>query len=191
MVRSLRAGTELTPLGSAVVQRAGQWLDDLLCTDLVTIIERQKALGFNLVRLPFSFVDLKAPPLNARYDCSGSNPDACDILQSVLQPGQAIPSGKPSPGLYGCYAHAVKYPDAGRPSSCMPTEDVRSHLCPGLKPCHRCWQLMPLLPGYPCLQKCRRSQRCAQATTATASCWTHTLRGLWHREQVVPATRVF
>ncbi len=60
---------------------------------MVTIIERQKALGFNLVRLPFSFVDLNSPPKNAQYGCSGSNPDACGIVQSVLKPGQDIPPG--------------------------------------------------------------------------------------------------
>ena len=59
----------------------------------MTVIERQKALGFNFVRLPFSFADLRSPPTDARYDCNGANPDACGIVRSVLKPGQILPQG--------------------------------------------------------------------------------------------------
>jgi len=63
----------------------------------VTVIERQKALGFNFVRLQFSFVDLRSPARSATYTCDGPNPTACGIAQSVLKPGQALPSSASDP----------------------------------------------------------------------------------------------
>ena len=76
-----------------VVTNALSALDLSPVADLVTVIERQKALGFNFVRFPFSFADLRSPPRDARYECSGPNPDACGIVQSVLKPGQILPPG--------------------------------------------------------------------------------------------------
>ena len=66
---------------------------------MVNVVRRQRALGFNTVRLPFTFSDLASPPLDRRTPCplngTASNPDACGIVASVLTPGQALPPGHP------------------------------------------------------------------------------------------------
>ena len=66
----------------------------ILSADLVNVMRRQRALGFNTVRLPFSFVDLAATPVERSTACptSGTNPDACGIVTSVLKPGQTLPA---------------------------------------------------------------------------------------------------
>lgn len=68
----------------------------MLASDFVNVVRRQKALGFNSVRLPFTMPDLfTATPTQQSHQCpySGSNPSDCDIVSSVLKPGQSIPAG--------------------------------------------------------------------------------------------------
>ena len=84
--------------------------------DFVNVIRRQKALGFNTVRLPFSFSDLLTlSPINRATACpqSGTNPDACAIVQSLLPPGQSIPSGThlvlPSISIEPAYARQAMW----------------------------------------------------------------------------------
>ncbi len=88
----------------------------------MTVIERQKALGFNFVRLQFSFVDLRSPARSAQYPCNGPNPTACGIAQSVLKAGQALPSSASHPvTIYVSIEFGYRWVASGRPepwSSC-------------------------------------------------------------------------
>ena len=71
---------------------------------MVNVIRRQKALGFNTVRLPFTMPALFVLPIKdwstpcpqldpINPDVLISNPGACDIVSSALKPGHPIPHG--------------------------------------------------------------------------------------------------
>lgn len=66
----------------------GLWSNDPLQSDFATVVRRQRALGFNGVRLPFSFKDLAVSPARSyEFGCS-SLPNAQEIGASVTPPGQ-------------------------------------------------------------------------------------------------------
>lgn len=68
----------------------GLWGGPGLVSDFATVVHRQKLLGFNAVRLPFSFADLKnLSPKNFAQTCV--MPTDAEIAQSVTPPGQVAP----------------------------------------------------------------------------------------------------
>lgn len=65
----------------------GLWGNDPIKSDFATVVQRQKALGFNAVRLPFSFVDLAISPARSfTFDCP-TMPSALELGSSVTPPG--------------------------------------------------------------------------------------------------------
>ena len=71
----------------------GLWSSDPLTGDFATVAWRQKLLGFNAVRLPFSFNDLRLPPRDFRYsNCEMPSPQR--VAASVTPPGSS-PMGNP------------------------------------------------------------------------------------------------
>ena len=73
----------------------GLWSNDALSGDFATVVWRQKLLGFNGVRLPFSFKDFeKSPRSFVHQNCAP--PSANVIAESVTPPSQAPMGAAPS-----------------------------------------------------------------------------------------------
>lgn len=72
----------------------GLWGGPGLMSDFATVVWRQKLLGFNAVRLPFSFQDLNKPPRSFRYDYC-TPPSAQEVAASVTPPGRSPPASLP------------------------------------------------------------------------------------------------
>jgi aryl-phospho-beta-D-glucosidase BglC (GH1 family) len=73
----------------------GLWGGPGIISDFATVVQRQKLLGFNAVRLPFSFHDLHGlAPKNFAQTCT--MPTDADVARSVLAPGKVLP-GKIAP----------------------------------------------------------------------------------------------
>lgn len=69
----------------------GLWGGPGLAVDFASIVHRQKLLGFNAVRLPFSFKDLvELKPKSFVRACN--IPTARDVAASVVRPGTPIPA---------------------------------------------------------------------------------------------------
>ncbi len=72
---------------------------DSVAFDFATIVHRLQLLGFNAVRLPFSFKDLQLPPKNFAQPCKISS--TAEIQQSVtnpkVQPGDKALPPQPFP----------------------------------------------------------------------------------------------
>jgi aryl-phospho-beta-D-glucosidase BglC (GH1 family) len=72
----------------------GLWSNDALSGDFATVVWRQKLLGFNAVRLPFSFKDFDKPTRSFVHEYC-SPPSAEEIAQSVTSPGSTSPGPAP------------------------------------------------------------------------------------------------
>jgi hypothetical protein len=73
----------------------GIWGGPSLALDFATVAYRQQLLGFNAVRLPFSFKDLiNLKPKNFAQACT--LPTQAQVAQSVLKPGQQMPAHIPA-----------------------------------------------------------------------------------------------
>ena len=77
-----------------------------LAADFATVVYRQQLLGFNAVRLPFSFQDLLTlKPQNFVQSCTP--PTAKQVAESVTAPGTTAPAqipaqpAPPSPSHWG------------------------------------------------------------------------------------------
>jgi hypothetical protein len=88
----------------------GIWGGPPLASDFATVVLRQKLLGFNAVRLPFSFKDLlTAVPRSFVEQCTLPTPQ--EIAAATTPPGQTPPSTVPqlpvqpprTPGLCNDY----------------------------------------------------------------------------------------
>ena len=72
----------------------GLWSNNPLSGDFATVVRRQKLLGFNGVRLPFSFKDLeKSPRSFVIQNCSPPSDQA--VAESVTPPGSSRPGAPP------------------------------------------------------------------------------------------------
>ena len=72
----------------------GLWSNDALSGDFATVVRRQKLLGFNAVRLPFSFQDFKLTPRSfVHQGCP--LPTDLEIAASVTKPGSPVPGPAP------------------------------------------------------------------------------------------------
>ncbi|RYF08132.1 MAG: hypothetical protein EOO40_08025, partial [Deltaproteobacteria bacterium] len=72
----------------------GVWGGPAVGLDFATVAYRQQLLGFNAVRLPFSFKDLlNLTPRNFTQDCT--LPSKQDVAKSVLSASQSLPSSIP------------------------------------------------------------------------------------------------
>ncbi|KAI8101510.1 hypothetical protein M9435_001616 [Picochlorum sp. BPE23] len=68
----------------------GLWSNDPVSGDFATVVRRQKLLGFNGVRLPFSFKDLEKTPRSfVIQNCSPPSDQA--VAESVTPPGSSSP----------------------------------------------------------------------------------------------------
>jgi hypothetical protein len=69
--------------------------------DFATVIYRWQLLGFNAIRMPFSFVDLQKSVTDKRSN-QCSLPNFTDIAYSVTDPSDNVPSGLtyPSPAAW-------------------------------------------------------------------------------------------
>jgi aryl-phospho-beta-D-glucosidase BglC (GH1 family) len=76
----------------------GLWPPDALSSDFATVVQRQRALGFNAVRLPFSFEVLfnVTPPGDFVHNCT--LPTALKLTASVTPPDK-VASGSLAPSL--------------------------------------------------------------------------------------------
>ena len=72
----------------------GLWSSDALSGDFATVVRRQKLLGFNAVRLPFSFQDFKLTPRSFVHEGCPLPTDLA-IAQSVTKPGSPVPGPAP------------------------------------------------------------------------------------------------
>jgi aryl-phospho-beta-D-glucosidase BglC (GH1 family) len=73
----------------------GLWGGPAIGLDFASIVYRQQLLGFNAVRLPFSFKDLlNLKPRNFTQNCSLPSPT--DVAKSVLAKGQSLPATVPA-----------------------------------------------------------------------------------------------
>jgi len=73
----------------------GLWSSDALASDFATVVRRQKLLGFNAVRLPFSFVDLANTSPRSFVSDYCSLPSDLDLAASVTPPGISPPGPAP------------------------------------------------------------------------------------------------
>ena len=74
----------------------GMWSNDAISADLATIVRRQKLLGFNAVRIPFSFKDWRKEPRSfVRQNCP--LPTDEQMAKYVTPPG--VPVRGPAPQL--------------------------------------------------------------------------------------------
>ena len=72
----------------------GLWSNNPLSGDFATVVRRQKLLGFNGVRLPFSFKDLdKSPRSFVIQNCSPPSDQA--VAESVTPPGSSTAGAAP------------------------------------------------------------------------------------------------
>lgn len=76
----------------------GLWAQNSLSQDFATVVHRLKLLGFNAVRLPFSFQDLHNLPAK---DWSGmwQSPAMAELANSTIPPGRQTQSGSAPPAL--------------------------------------------------------------------------------------------
>jgi aryl-phospho-beta-D-glucosidase BglC (GH1 family) len=79
--------------GNTMVE--GLWGRTALSTDFATVVYRQQLLGFNAVRLPFSFKDLFSSVPPRRYDVACVAVRDLDIAKSNLLPGDTLPKTLP------------------------------------------------------------------------------------------------
>ncbi len=76
----------------------GLWGQDALSKDFATVVLRLKLLGFNAIRLPFSFQDLHNLP--ARDWCGQWNcPLPTDMANGFMPPGRRLKPGHSLPDL--------------------------------------------------------------------------------------------
>ena len=73
-------------------------------TDFNTIVYKLKLLGFNAVRLPFTFSDISKRPLDKRMKCKVSTLQ--DILYLTSTPGDVPPKTKLPPCFIGVLPHS-------------------------------------------------------------------------------------
>ena len=74
----------------------GLWSGNLAgATDFNTIIYKLNLLGFNAVRLPFTFNDMKLPTLKKTIPCKSQSPS--DVQKSIIDPIQKTTTVKPFP----------------------------------------------------------------------------------------------
>lgn len=82
--------------GSTMVD--GLWNSGALASDFATIVYRMQLLGFNAVRLPFSFIDLyNLAPRNYAGSCQ--LPSVSSIQMSVTNPSVSVPSNQTIPPM--------------------------------------------------------------------------------------------
>jgi hypothetical protein len=75
----------------------GVWGGPALAGDFATVVQRQKAMGFNAVRLPFSFKELYTNNNNLRsFVTNCTLPTAAEVAASVTPPGRT-PSAAAAP----------------------------------------------------------------------------------------------
>lgn len=74
----------------------GLWGSNQLSSDFATVVQRQKLLGFNAVRLPFSFKDLQAAPRS--FLVQYCNMATADQIAASVTPSGSTPPG-PAPSL--------------------------------------------------------------------------------------------
>lgn len=76
----------------------GLWAQDSLSQDFATVVHRLKLLGFNAVRLPFSFQDLHNLP--AKDWCGKwQAPTMAELAKSTIPPGRQTQPGHDPPAL--------------------------------------------------------------------------------------------
>lgn len=76
----------------------GLWGSNTMASDFATVVYRMQLLGFNAVRLPFSFQDLfNLPPKN--YVVNADPPSQSAIQNNVTDPSSPPPSGSAIPSM--------------------------------------------------------------------------------------------
>lgn len=76
----------------------GLWGQDALSKDFATVVHRLQLLGFNSVRLPFSFQDLHNLPAKdwcSHWQC----PAGSEVANSVVPPGRRFSAAPTLPAL--------------------------------------------------------------------------------------------
>ena len=76
----------------------GLWGQDALSKDFATVVHRLQLLGFNAVRLPFSFQDLHNLP--TRHWCGQwLSPATADLVNGAMPPKRQMKAGHDPPPL--------------------------------------------------------------------------------------------
>ena len=100
----------------------GLWqASDALAGDLANAIWRQKLLGFNAVRLPFSFAQFTQPTKDFSASCGDADHD--DLAKSVLDPQVTDAKFSDAPGLL-----ASPHRTPGRCNDYLPASSTRDRL---------------------------------------------------------------
>ena len=68
-----------------------------LTQDFAAIVYRIQLLGFNAIRLPFSFADLALTPKYLSYSCSQARPSRLTTLPPEPSPGPSLAGSAGSP----------------------------------------------------------------------------------------------
>ena len=79
---------------SGTTMMDGLWGGPALGSDFATAVWRQKLLGFNAVRLPFSFAEFSKTPRSFTENCT--LPSAADVAASVTPSGATAPGTPPA-----------------------------------------------------------------------------------------------
>ena len=112
----------LPSLPSPVVD--GLWgnVQNPIVADFATVAWRIKLLGFNTIRLPFSFKEFTMTPRDPKYStCSSAAADPATMAKSVTPPGVTLPAGSLPPRL-----HVPASPTSGVCNDYVPMESVRT-----------------------------------------------------------------
>lgn len=98
MSRSLLQGINWFGFNNGSTMLDGLWGQDALSKDFAAVVHRLSLLGFNAVRLPFSFQDLNNLPTR---DWSGqwSCPSSADMVKGVVPPDRQAKAGHKLPDL--------------------------------------------------------------------------------------------
>lgn len=89
-------GINWTGFNNGTTMLDGVWEGpDSITMDFPTVVFRQKALGFNAVRLPFSFEDFKLEPRNFTHKCTMTSQE--DLKKSLTNP--KFPTNAPFPAF--------------------------------------------------------------------------------------------
>ena len=102
----------------------GLWGQDALSKDFATVVHRLKLLGFNSVRLPFSFQDLHSLPARD-WGSQWQSPADSEMAKSVMPPGRQLTAKHKLPAL-------PSPPVRCQPSTCndyLPSSSTYERFC--------------------------------------------------------------
>jgi hypothetical protein len=102
----------------------GLWgnVQNPIVADFATVAWRIKLLGFNTIRLPFSFKEFTMAPRDPKYStCASGSVSSASMARAVTPPGITLPAGSAPPRL-----RVPAGPSSGVCNDYIPMESVRT-----------------------------------------------------------------